>query len=58
MREIGVGKIATVSGRYYAMDRDNRWERVQKAYDVITLGKGNTAFTVPRSVWKRAMKQV
>jgi 2,3-bisphosphoglycerate-independent phosphoglycerate mutase len=32
MKEIGVGEIATVMGRYYAMDRDNRWDRVQKAY--------------------------
>lgn len=38
--EIGVGKIASVSGRYYAMDRDNRWERVEKAYDMLTLGEG------------------
>ncbi len=38
--EIGVGKIATVMGRYYAMDRDNRWDRVQKAYDAMVLGKG------------------
>ncbi len=37
---IGVGKIATVMGRYYAMDRDNRWERVKLAYDAIVLGKG------------------
>ncbi len=43
MREIGVGQVASVSGRYYAMDRDNRWERVQKAYDAITLGAGETA---------------
>lgn len=43
MAEIGVGEIATVDGRYYAMDRDNRWDRVQKAYDAIVLGKGNTA---------------
>ncbi len=41
--EIGVGKIATVSGRYYAMDRDNRWDRVEKAYDALTLGVGNLA---------------
>ncbi len=34
------GKVATVSGRYYAMDRDNRWERVQKAYEAIVEGKG------------------
>ena len=43
MAKIGVGKIATISGRYYAMDRDNRWERVQLAYDVLTQGKGETA---------------
>ncbi|GKU26945.1 2,3-bisphosphoglycerate-independent phosphoglycerate mutase [Clostridium folliculivorans] len=43
MKEIGVGKIATVSGRYYAMDRDNRWERVQLAYDAIVNAKGETA---------------
>jgi 2,3-bisphosphoglycerate-independent phosphoglycerate mutase len=35
-----VGKIATVVGRYYAMDRDNRWERIKKAYDVLVKGKG------------------
>ncbi len=39
--EIGVGKIATISGRYYAMDRDNNWNRVQKAYDAMVNGKGN-----------------
>jgi 2,3-bisphosphoglycerate-independent phosphoglycerate mutase len=38
-----VGKIATVSGRYYAMDRDKRWERIHKAYDVLVNGKGDTA---------------
>jgi 2,3-bisphosphoglycerate-independent phosphoglycerate mutase len=45
MREIGVGKIASVSGRYYAMDRDKRWERQRKAFDAMVLGKGecNTA---------------
>lgn len=37
------GKIASVEGRYYAMDRDNRWERVEKAYNAIALGQGNTA---------------
>ena len=40
MKEIGVGKIASVCGRYYAMDRDNRWERVSKAYECFTMGKG------------------
>jgi len=43
MAKIGVGKIATISGRYYSMDRDNRWDRVQIAYDALTLGKGETA---------------
>lgn len=43
MREIGVGKIATVMGRYYAMDRDKRWERVQEAYAAMVLGRGTTA---------------
>lgn len=41
--EIGCGRIATLSGRYYAMDRDNRWDRVQKAYEAIALGKGVAA---------------
>ena len=39
-REIGVGEIATISGRFYAMDRDKRWERVELAYDNYTLGSG------------------
>ncbi|MCH5300973.1 MAG: 2,3-bisphosphoglycerate-independent phosphoglycerate mutase [Ruminococcus sp.] len=43
MKEIGVGKIATVMGRYYAMDRDNRWERVEKAYAAMVYGEGNQA---------------
>ncbi|NLY46127.1 MAG: 2,3-bisphosphoglycerate-independent phosphoglycerate mutase [Tissierella sp.] len=43
MNEIGVGKIATVSGRYYAMDRDNRWERTELAYDAIVEGEGVTS---------------
>lgn len=38
--EIGLGKIATISGRYYSMDRDKRWERTQLAYDLYTEGKG------------------
>ncbi len=39
MEEINYGKIATVSGRYYAMDRDKNWDRIQKAYDSMTFGK-------------------
>lgn len=37
---IGVGQIASVGGRYYVMDRDNRWDRVEKAYDMLTIGNG------------------
>ncbi|MDY5435108.1 2,3-bisphosphoglycerate-independent phosphoglycerate mutase, partial [Peptostreptococcus porci] len=37
----GTGRVATISGRYYAMDRDKRWERVQEAYNAIVLSKGN-----------------
>lgn len=40
MEELGVGKIATVTGRYYGMDRDNRWERVSKAWAAMALGEG------------------
>ncbi len=40
MKEIGVGKVGVVSGRYYAMDRDNRWDRVEKAFRALTLGEG------------------
>jgi 2,3-bisphosphoglycerate-independent phosphoglycerate mutase len=40
MKEIGAGKIATIMGRYYAMDRDNRWERIQIAYEALTKGEG------------------
>lgn len=43
MAEIGVGEIATINGRYYAMDRDNRWDRVEKAYRAMTEGVGETA---------------
>ncbi|MDQ9825394.1 2,3-bisphosphoglycerate-independent phosphoglycerate mutase, partial [Acinetobacter sp. 163] len=43
MHELGVGEIATISGRYYAMDRDKNWDRVVKAYDAMTKGIGNKA---------------
>ncbi len=43
LREVGVGRVATVGGRYYAMDRDKRWERVQRAYDALVHGKGERA---------------
>ena len=43
MQEIGVGEVASVMGRYYAMDRDNRWDRVEKAYLALTRGEGSEA---------------
>ena len=43
MQEIGVGKVASIHGRYYAMDRDNRWDRVALAYNALTKGEGNKA---------------
>ena len=43
LREIGVGEIASISGRYYAMDRDKRWERIEKAYDAMVLGQAHKA---------------
>ncbi|MHC4220818.1 MAG: 2,3-bisphosphoglycerate-independent phosphoglycerate mutase [Planctomycetota bacterium] len=48
--EIGVGKIATITGRFYAMDRDSRWDRVQKAYDCLQFGKGNKAQTAADAI--------
>ncbi|HEY7908297.1 MAG TPA: 2,3-bisphosphoglycerate-independent phosphoglycerate mutase, partial [Thermomicrobiales bacterium] len=50
IRRIGVGRVATVSGRYYAMDRDNRWDRVQKAYDALTLGAGEQAQSADEAI--------
>lgn len=50
MKEIGVGKIATVMGRYYVMDRDNRWDRVEKAYVAMTEGIGVTASSAVEAV--------
>ena len=43
MQEIGVGEVASVMGRYYAMDRDNRWDRVEKAYRALVFGEGEKA---------------
>src|SRR5271166_1559135 len=47
MREYGVGQIATVIGRYYAMDRDNRWDRIEKSYRAMTHGEADTTFADP-----------
>ena len=56
--KIGTGKIATVMGRFYAMDRDNSWERVSKAYDAMTLGKGEVAETAAKAVEESYAKEV
>ena len=50
MDRIGCGRIATVAGRYYAMDRDNHWDRIEKAYRAITLGEGETADSAMEAV--------
>ena len=50
MKKIGVGEVASVSGRYYAMDRDNNYDRVQIAYDALTKGEGVTAQSGPQAV--------
>ena len=50
LRETGAGRIATVIGRYYAMDRDKRWDRVKQAYDAMVRGVGRRR---PRARWRR-----
>lgn len=50
IKKIGVGKIATVSGRYFAMDRDNRWERTDLAYSAIAEGKGELADSAEQAI--------
>ena len=50
MKEIGVGKVASVMGRYYAMDRDNRWDRVEKAYRALVCGEGEQAVSGPEGI--------
>lgn len=47
LNEIGVGQVATISGRYYAMDRDNRWQRVEKAWQALVDGKAEVTATDP-----------
>lgn len=52
MIETGTGEFATVSGRYYAMDRDKRWERIQLAYEAMSQGKGQTAKSIIDAIQK------
>jgi len=58
MEKIGVGKIASVMGRYYAMDRDNRWERVEKAYAAMVYGEGEKATDAIKAVADSYAKDV
>lgn len=50
MRDMEIGKIATIMGRYYAMDRDNRWDRVELAYNAMTIGKGEYSLSAIEAV--------
>jgi 2,3-bisphosphoglycerate-independent phosphoglycerate mutase len=54
MRELGVGEIATLVGRYYAMDRDNRWERVELAYRALVHGEAETRMDNPIAALQRS----
>lgn len=58
MRELGIGKIASVSGRYYAMDRDKRWDRIERAFGAMVLGSGakfQSAVDAVRSSYERGI---
>jgi 2,3-bisphosphoglycerate-independent phosphoglycerate mutase len=57
MRELGVGKIASLVGRYYAMDRDNRWERVELAYRALVHGQAETRTDDPVAALERSYEQ-
>jgi 2,3-bisphosphoglycerate-independent phosphoglycerate mutase len=57
-KEHGIGRLATVGGRYYAMDRDKRWERVQKAYQAMVSGEGNQASNIIDAVSQSYNNQV
>lgn len=58
LNEIGFGSIATISGRYYAMDRNNNYDRVQKAYDAIVNGAGEHASSVKELLYKSYQKKI
>jgi 2,3-bisphosphoglycerate-independent phosphoglycerate mutase len=57
MREYGVGQIASVSGRYYAMDRDNRWERIEKAYRAMVHGDAESRSSDPIAVMRASYER-
>ncbi len=58
LKSIGVGKIATIMGRFYAMDRDNIWDRVEKAYNAMVLGQGVKANNAEKAVRESYEKKV
>ena len=58
MKEIGVGEVASVSGRYYAMDRDNAWDRVEKAYAAMVYGEGETGTEPVQAIEDSYAKEV
>jgi 2,3-bisphosphoglycerate-independent phosphoglycerate mutase len=58
MAELSLGQIATVSGRYYAMDRDNRWERIQRAYDAVVHGRAELKYADPLAALKASYERL
>jgi len=58
LKELGIGTIATISGRYYAMDRDNRWDRVEKAYQAIVNGIGEHHETALKAMEANYQKEI
>ncbi len=58
MKEKEIGKIATIMGRFYAMDRDKRWERVEKAYRALVEGEGQKALTATSAIESSYQKEV
>lgn len=58
IKSVGVGKIATLAGRFYAMDRDSRWDRIQQAYEAIVLGKGEQATNAADAIQASYAKQI
>ena len=57
LRELGTGRIASVTGRYYAMDRDNRWERIERAYRAVVHGEAETKTSDPIEAIRKAYEQ-
>ena len=58
MLEKGVGKIASISGRFYSMDRDKRWQRIEKCYDALVYGKGEVANSAVQAIESSYQKEI